>query len=99
MNKTMSDRETAGRILEDAESRYFSRHKEQAYIVWSKEEDLIHAIEAAVAAERSACAKRLAAERARCAAWVRHWQDHAYQSADVLRAIERGDEPGKVSIP
>jgi hypothetical protein len=34
----------------------------------------------------------VAAERARCAAWVRHWQDHAYQSTDVLRAIERGDD-------
>jgi hypothetical protein len=24
--------------------------------------------------------KAIAAERARCAAWMRHWQDHAYQS-------------------
>jgi hypothetical protein len=52
----MSDRETASRILDDAESRYFSRHKGQAYIVWSQEEDLIQAIEAAVAAERETCA-------------------------------------------
>jgi hypothetical protein len=53
----MSDRETAARILEDAESRYFSRHKERPYILWSQEEDLIQAIRAALAAEREAIAK------------------------------------------
>jgi hypothetical protein len=30
------------------------------------------------------------AERARCAAWVRHWQGHPYQGVDALLAIESG---------